>query len=59
MRPQNVFLSDKGKVKIANPLSWPDEPNSHGKIHEGHVAYLPPEEIESLRKGQRNLAPIS
>lgn len=23
IRPQNVFISSKGKIKIANPLSWP------------------------------------
>ena len=23
VRPQNVFLSSKGKIKVANPMSWP------------------------------------
>jgi hypothetical protein len=23
IRPQNVFISNKGKIKVANPLSWP------------------------------------
>jgi hypothetical protein len=36
---------------VANPLSWPDEPNNKAKANEGQVAYLPPEEIENLRNG--------
>ena len=40
IRPQNIFLSDKGKIKLANPLTWPEVPLN--KTHD-HVAYLAPE----------------
>ena len=32
IRPQNVFISDKGKIKVACPYSWPDEQRPYAKI---------------------------
>ena len=34
-------------------MSWPNEPDAFSKVFNGEVAYLPPEEIENLRKGVR------
>jgi serine/threonine protein kinase len=29
VRPENVFLSEKGKIKLANEYSWPGEYNAY------------------------------
>jgi len=42
VRPQNVFLSEKGKIKIGNVFSWPDELSNQSKALEGQVTYLAP-----------------
>lgn len=53
VRPQNVFLSDKGKIKLACPYSWPSQPTASARLLEGDPAFLPPEDIDSLRSGDR------
>lgn len=42
VRPENVFLSEKGKIKLANEYSWPGEANGQLKLLEGQSAYLAP-----------------
>ena len=32
LRPVNVFLSEKGKIKVANEFSWPGEFNALTKV---------------------------
>lgn len=53
MRPQNVFLSEKGKIKLANEYSWPGEFNSYEKLLDGQSSYLAPEDMEDLRNGTK------
>lgn len=53
VRPQNVFISTKGKIKVANPMSWPGQANSYYKLYDGDVTYLPPEEMDNMRRGIR------
>lgn len=31
VRPQNIFISERGKIKLANSYSWPGEMNSQSK----------------------------
>ena len=55
MRPENVFLSEKGKIKLANEYSWPGEVNGQSKLLEGQPAYLAPEDVQHLRNGTKRL----
>ena len=43
IRPANVFLSDKGKARLANPLSWPGMQSNEKKIQNGEVLFFAPE----------------
>ena len=45
IRPQNIFISEKGKIRLANPFSWPEEPSNQVKTVDGYATYLAPEEI--------------
>jgi hypothetical protein len=40
IRPQNVFINDQGRVKIASTLSWPKEPTNYSKAFEDISTYL-------------------
>jgi hypothetical protein len=42
LRPVNVFLSEKGKIKVANEFSWPGEFNALTKVLDGQSAYASP-----------------
>ncbi len=60
VRPQNIFISERGgKIKLANSYSWPGEANSQSKTLEGIVTYIPPEEIDNMRKGSKLTGPTS
>lgn len=40
IRPQNVFINDRGEIKIPNMLSWPRESSNYGKSFENEITYL-------------------
>ena len=45
---KSIFISEKGKIRVANPFSWPDEARKSLPV------YLPPEEIDNMRKGHKS-----
>lgn len=40
VRPQNVFINDKGHIKVSNLNSWPREISNFSKSFENEVTYL-------------------
>ena len=52
IRPVNIFLSDKGKARVANPLSWPGMETNEAKIKNGEIVFLAPEELKKLKDGE-------
>lgn len=54
VRPDNVFINDKGEVKFSCQLSWPGEKVNYRKTFDGITTYLSPEDFEQLELGEMN-----
>ena len=53
VRPDNIFLSDDGQIKVSNLFSWPCETTNYEKtIFDKELTYLAPEEIEGTKEGK-------
>jgi len=48
LSPHSIFISEKGKIRVANPFSWPEETRKSLPV------YLPPEEIDNMRNGNKS-----
>lgn len=51
IRPQNIFLNEKGHIKVANMHSWPLASTNFSKSMKDEVTYLAPEELTQVKKG--------
>ena len=51
IRPENVFLNEDGKIKVANLDSWPCQISNFQKFFEKKVTYLAPEDVKRLEMG--------
>jgi hypothetical protein len=40
VRPQNIFINDKGQIKVSNLFSWPHENTNFTKVLDHEVTYL-------------------
>jgi serine/threonine protein kinase len=50
VRPENVFISEEGQVKVATRLTFPSEnTNYHKTFYEKEVTYLAPEELRDIQ----------
>jgi serine/threonine protein kinase len=53
VRPQNVFISPEGQVRVATQLTWPNEStNYHKAVYEREITYLSPEELKDINYGK-------
>jgi hypothetical protein len=55
IKPENIFVNDEGKVKIACQYSWPDElPSFARALDLEKITYnglLAPEDLGELQRG--------
>lgn len=52
IRPKNIFLNEKGKIKVSNSLSWPMEITNIQKSFDKVPTYLSPEDLGRIEKGE-------
>jgi serine/threonine protein kinase len=53
VRPQNVFISPEGQVRVATQVSWPNEQTNYLKtVFEKETTYLSPEELKDIGFGK-------
>jgi hypothetical protein len=57
VRPKNIFLNEKGSIKVANSLSWPLENTNLQKSFDKTLTYLAPEDLDKLQRGEAVDAP--
>lgn len=52
VRPKNIFLNEKGSIKVSNSLSWPLENTNVQKAFDKTPTYLSPEDLARIAKGE-------
>jgi hypothetical protein len=53
VRPENVFISHEGQVRVATQLTWPNEQTNYLKtIFDKEITYLSPEELKDINYGK-------
>jgi hypothetical protein len=52
VRPKNIFLNEKGSIRVANSLSWPLENTNVQKSFDKTPTYLAPEDLLKLQQGE-------
>ena len=56
IKPENIFINQDGKLKVANQFSWPDEHPSFCKALDLNNAnfngLLAPEDVAELQRGK-------
>jgi hypothetical protein len=57
IRPKNIFLNEKGSIKVSNSLSWPLETTNIQKSFDKVQTYLSPEDLDKIEKGEAVDAP--
>ena len=40
VRPNNIFINEKGEIKVSNRYSWPREATNTHKILDGETTYV-------------------
>lgn len=48
INPKNIFLNEKGSIKVSNPLSWPNHIDSYRNALLKELSYLSPEDMRCL-----------
>lgn len=56
IKPENIFINQDGKLKVANQFSWPDELPSFCKAldlnNANYNGLLAPEDVAELQRGK-------
>jgi hypothetical protein len=52
IRPNNTFLNEDGRIKVASSLSWPMEISNIQKAMDKEATYLAPEDLERISRNE-------